>query len=127
MNPGSTLAPTAAARGAAVEAAGSPSSDRTLRLGLGLAGRLPRAWTASRRRRRCLCLALAAPGFVLVAAAPWHRAFGLLASGVVLFAAALVVRRWTEPLFVRAETAGLWPPCPPLKPNANCAQDPDHA
>ena len=82
---------------------------------LGWRARLPLAMTTSPRRRRLLVLGLAAPGFVLITTAPLHRTFGLLALGTVLFAAALIFRRQTEPAFVRAEAAGHWPP-PPSEP-----------
>jgi hypothetical protein len=77
--------------------------------------RLPLAWTASPRRRRILLLALAAPGFVLVASTPLHQAPALLALGAVFFASALLFRRLTEPVFVRAEAAALWPPSRPVR------------
>lgn len=78
-----------------------------------LSRRLPVAWTSTRRRRRFLFLAMAAPGFVAVFSTPLHRSLALLALGSLLFAAALAVRRRTEPVFVRAEAAALWPPPPP--------------
>ncbi len=62
------------------------------------------------RRRRLLFLALAAPGFVGVFATPLHRNPALLLAGALLFAAATLFRARTEPLLVRAEAAGLWPP-----------------
>jgi hypothetical protein len=99
--------------------ASSPRSVRTHDAGdlrrLGWSARLLRAWTSSPRRRRLLVLGLAAPGFVLITTTPLHRTFGLLALGTVLFAAALIFRRQTEPAFVRAEAAGHWPP-PPSAP-----------
>jgi hypothetical protein len=82
------------------------------RRSLGWGIRLPLAWTVSPRRRRLLVLGLAAPGFSLIATTPFHHALGLLALGAVLFVAALMFRRWTEPAFVRAEAAGHWPPPP---------------
>ncbi len=88
---------------------GAPLTPSELRR-LSLVARLPLAWTASRRRRRLLLLALAAPGFLLVAATPSHRVFALLVLGALLFIAALLFRRRTEPVFVRAEAAALWPP-----------------
>ena len=36
----------------------------------------------------------------------------LLLAGFVLFALAIAFRRRTEPVFVRAERAALWPPGP---------------
>lgn len=80
---------------------------------LGLSAQLPLAWTMNPRRRRLLVLGLAAPGFALITTAPLHRTFALLALGAVLFAAALIFRRRTEPAFVRAEAAGHWPPVSP--------------
>ncbi|MBV9511635.1 MAG: hypothetical protein JO303_15285 [Caulobacteraceae bacterium] len=71
----------------------------------------------SRRRRRLLFLALAAPGFIAVFAAPLHRNFAVLVAGLLAFAAACVFRARSEPLFVRAEAAALWPPdLPPHRP-----------
>lgn len=87
-----------------------PLTERDLRRLLGLSGRLPLAWTTSVRRRRWLVLGLAAPGFALVTTTPLHHVFGLLLLGLVLFAAALLFRARTEPVFVRAEAAALWPP-----------------
>ena len=75
--------------------------------------KLPRRWTATCRRRRLLFLALAAPGYAAVFATPWHRNLAVLALGFLLFAAAGWFRWRTEPLFVRAEQAALWPPAPP--------------
>ena len=80
-----------------------------------ITARAPQAWVRSVRRRRLLLLALAAPGFLVVFATPLHRSLALLALGLMLFAAALGFRRWSEPLFARAEAAALWPPPPPLK------------
>lgn len=74
------------------------------------ATRLPRAWILTPRRRRLLVVGLAAPGFLLVATTPMHRALALLVLGGLLFAAALIFRGRTEPAFVRAEAADLWPP-----------------
>jgi hypothetical protein len=88
---------------------GAPLSASELRR-LSLAARLPLAWTASPRRRRLLLLGLAAPGFILVAATPYHQVLGLLVLGAVLFAAAFVFRGRTERVFLRAEAAELWPP-----------------
>jgi hypothetical protein len=83
--------------------------------GLGrFAGALPVRWTASRRRRRLLFLALAAPGFWAVFATPAHQSFRLLGLGLLHFAAAVLFRRLSEPVFARAEAAALWPP-PPLR------------
>jgi hypothetical protein len=77
------------------------------------ASRLPRAWILTPRRRRLLVVGLAGPGFLLVATTPVHQALALLVVGAILFAAALVFRGRTEPAFVRAEAADLWPPLSP--------------
>ncbi len=81
-----------------------------------LSARLPLAWTASPRRRRLLLVGLAAPGFLLVAATPLHRLLALMVLGAALFVLALVFRRKTEPVFLRAEAADLWPPVVPARP-----------
>ena len=78
-----------------------------------LTARLPAAWTASRRRRRLLFLALAAPGFLCVFATPLHQNLAVLLAGFLLFGAACGFRARTERLFVRAEAAAVWPPLPP--------------
>lgn len=91
-----------------------PLSAQDLRR-LSEVSRLPLAWTVSPRRRRVLLLTLAAPGFGLVASTPLHRAPALLTLGGVLFAAALLFRRLTEPVFVRAAAAALWPPSRPVQ------------
>ncbi len=72
--------------------------------------RLFGSWVRSRRRRRLLFLALAAPGFLAVFATPLHQNLAVLAAGFLLFAAACAFRARTEPLFARAEAAALWPP-----------------
>jgi hypothetical protein len=89
-----------------------PLSEGEFRRLAGLAARLPLPWIVSPKRRRLLLLALAAPGFGLVAATPLHQSLGLMAAGFALFAAALLFRRRTERVFVRAEAAALWPPAP---------------
>ena len=82
---------------------------------LGWTAKLPLHWTSTRRRRRLLFLALAAPGFVAVFATPLHQNLAVLVLGSGLFATACGFRRRTEPLFARAELAALWPPAsPPL-------------
>jgi hypothetical protein len=96
---------------------GGPLSPTQLRR-LTWAARLPLAWTATPRRRRLLVLALAAPGFGLVTTTPLHHALALLALGAVLFALALAFRRRTEPVFVSAEAAELWPPPSSAPPSA---------
>lgn len=75
-----------------------------------LSARLPLTWIATPRRRRLLVVALAAPGFLLLWTTPLHRNLGLLVAGLILFLAALLFRRVTERVFVRAEAADLWPP-----------------
>ena len=87
---------------------------------------LPRAWTTSVRRRRLMLLGFAAPGFLAIAATPTHRNFFVLVAGLLAFAAAFVFRRLTEPVFVRAEAAALWPPAPDL-PQPRPRKDPPHA
>ena len=74
--------------------------------------RLPLSWTRSPRRRRCLFLGLAAPGFAAVFATPLHQSLWAMIVGVLLFTAAVMFRRRTERVFVRAEAAALWPPSP---------------
>ena len=71
----------------------------------------------SRRRRRLLFLALAAPGFFAVFSTPLHQNLAVLATGLLMFGAACAFRARTEPLFARAEAAALWPPdFPPQRP-----------
>jgi hypothetical protein len=72
--------------------------------------RLPRSWSDTRRRRRLLFLGLAAPGFFAVFGTTLHHNFFLMLAGFVLFAAAVIFRLRTEPLFERVAT-GL-PPLP---------------
>ena len=74
-----------------------------------LTARLPARWIATRRRRRFLFLALAAPGFFAVFGTPFHHQLWLMVLGFLLFGAAVLVRVRTEPLFVRADAADLWP------------------
>ena len=74
-----------------------------------LSARLPARWIATRRRRRFLFLALAAPGFLAVFATPLHHQFLLMVVGFILFGAAVFFRIRTEPLFLRADAAELWP------------------
>ena len=54
-------------------------------------------------------LPLAAPGFFAVFGTILHHNFFLMLAGFVLFAAAVIFRQRTEPLFERAAAAGLWP------------------
>jgi hypothetical protein len=74
-----------------------------------LAARLPARWIATRRRRRFLFLALAAPGFFAVFGTPFHHQLLLMVVGFLLFGAAVFFRIRTEPPFVRADAADLWP------------------
>ena len=71
-----------------------------------MAAALPRRWLATPRRRRLLFLALAAPGFFTVFATPLHRSLFLALIGFPLFAAAVVFRMRTEPLFAKSDAAG---------------------
>jgi hypothetical protein len=76
------------------------------------AARLPRPLVATRRRRRLLFLALAAPGFFAVFGTPMHRNLFVALAGFILFAAALAFRRRTEPRFAAAAIANADPPNP---------------
>ncbi len=69
-----------------------------------MASRLPPAWLANRRRRRLLFLALAAPGFFAVFSTSLHRSLFVVLIGFLLFAAAVVFRLRTEPLFETASS-----------------------
>ena len=62
-------------------------------------------WAASRRRRRLLFLALAAPGFFAVFATPLHHSLFVMFAGGVLFGAAALFRARTEPSFERTYPA----------------------
>jgi hypothetical protein len=105
-----------------------PLSAGELRRLARLGAPLPRAWTASVRRRRLMLLGLAAPGFAAIAATPAHQNFFVLVAGVLAFAAAFLFRSLTEPVFVRAEAAALWPPAADLPlPVARFRKDPPHA
>jgi hypothetical protein len=78
---------------------------------LGPWGRLPAAWTASPRRRRLAFVALVAPGAVMaVAGAQILVSPPLLAAGVGWLAAALAVRRASEPRFLGLEAQDLRTP-----------------
>ena len=83
-----------------------------------LSARLPARWIATRRRRRFLFLALAAPGFLAVFATPLHHQFLLLVAGFLLFGAAVLFRVRTEPLFLCADAAELWPFPPSSTPTS---------
>ena len=85
-----------------------------------LAARLPAAWLSTRRRRRLLFLALAAPGFFAVFGTPFHRQLLLMVFGFLLFGAAILFRILTEPLFVCADAANLWPS--PSRPTPACKE-----
>ena len=71
--------------------------------------RLPGAWTSTRRRRRILFLALAAPGFFAVFGTTYHHNFFVMLAGFVLFGAAVAFRAVSEPLFVQATGDDLFP------------------
>lgn len=75
-----------------------------------LSKRLPLDWIATIRRRRLMLLALAAPGFLAVFTTTLHHNFFVLVGGLLLFGAALLFRAISEPIFVRAEAADIWPP-----------------
>ena len=63
-----------------------------------------RPWTATVRRRRLVFLGTLLPGVLLVAVAgPATRCPGMLLLGLLLTAAALVLRRTAEPRFLAAE------------------------
>ena len=62
-----------------------------------LSARLPARWISTRRRRRFLFLALAAPGFLAVFGTPLHHQFLLMVVGFLLFGAAAIFRIRTEP------------------------------
>ena len=70
-----------------------------------MAARLPQVWVSTRRRRRLLFLALAAPGFFAVFSTSLHRNLLVAFVGFLLFAAAVVFRLRTEPLFEAASGA----------------------
>jgi hypothetical protein len=103
-----------------------PLSAGELRRLARLGAPLPRAWTASVRRRRLMLLGLAAPGFLAIAATPAHQNFFVLVAGALVFTSAFVFRRLTEPVFVRAEAAALWPPASDLS-RPRSRKDPPHA
>lgn len=70
---------------------------------------LPDAWTSTRRRRRILFLALAAPGFLAVFGTTYHHNFFVMLAGFALFGAAVAFRAVSEPLFVQAASDDLLP------------------
>jgi hypothetical protein len=87
-----------------------PLSARELALMTAVTRRFPAAWLLTLRRRRLLFLGLAAPGFLAVFTTTLHHNFFVLVAGFVLFGVAVLFRAASEPLFVRAEAADLWPP-----------------
>lgn len=70
---------------------------------------LPAAWTSTRRRRRILFLALAAPGFLAVFGTTYHHNFFVMLVGFALFGAAVAFRAVSEPLFLKATDDHLFP------------------
>lgn len=70
---------------------------------------LPGTWTSTRRRRRILFLALAAPGFLAVFGTTYHHNFFVMLAGFALFGAAVAFRAISEPLFVQAADDDLFP------------------
>ena len=70
---------------------------------------LPGVWTSTRRRRRVLFLALAAPGFLAVFGTTYHHNFFVMLAGFALFGAAVAFRAISEPLFVQAADDDLFP------------------
>lgn len=67
------------------------------------------AWTSTRRRRRLLFLALAAPSFLAVFGTTYHHNFFVMLAGFALFGAAVAFRAVSEPLFVQAASDDLLP------------------
>ena len=91
---------------AQIAQAGSPAlHPHRLDLVARLGARLPQAWVSTRRRRRLLFLALAAPGFFAVFSTSLHRNLFVALLGFLLFAAAVVFRLRTEPQFEAASGA----------------------
>ena len=85
---------------------GSPTlHPHALDLATQISAGLPGAWVSTRRRRRLLFLALAAPGFFAVFSTSLHRNLFVALVGFVLFGAAVVFRLRTEPLFEAASGA----------------------
>lgn len=83
---------------------------------------LPGAWTSTRRRRRILFLALAAPGFLAVFGTTYHHNFFVMLAGFALFGAAVAFRAVSEPLFVQATGDDLFP-----SPHPSHQKDTPHA
>jgi hypothetical protein len=89
-----------------------PLGVRELALLSAVSAKLPHAWILSVRRRRFLFLGMAAPGFLAVFTTTLHHNFFVLVAGFVLFGAAVLFRVLTEPVFLRAQAAEVWPPHP---------------
>ena len=89
-----------------------PLGARELALLSAVSARLPHAWLLTVRRWRFLFLAMAAPGFLAVFTTTLHHNFFVLVAGFVLFGAAVLFRVLTEPVFLRAQAAEIWPPHP---------------
>ena len=89
-----------------------PLGARELALLSALSAKLPHAWLLSVRRRRFLFLGMAAPGFLAVFTTTLHHNFFVLVAGFLLFGAAVLFRLLTEPVFLRAQTAEIWPSRP---------------
>lgn len=78
---------------------------------LGAWGRLPAAWTSSRRRRRLAFVALVTPGALMaVAGAQVLVSPPLLLAGLAWLAAVLAIRWTSEPRFLALEAED--PPAP---------------
>jgi hypothetical protein len=90
--------------------AARPLSERELARLTAVTRRLPSVWLLTVRRRRLMFLGLAAPGFLAVFTTTLHHNFFVLVAGFVLFGAAVLFRAVSEPLFVRAAAADIWPP-----------------
>ena len=84
--------------------------ERTPSRRLGRVAQLPPRWTATVRARRLLFVLTCAPGFLAVFTTTWHRNLFVLAAGLVLFGAAVALRRFSEPRFLAATAPGAWPP-----------------
>ena len=97
-----------------IDQAGSPAlHPHRLDLVARLGARLPQAWISTRRRRRLLFLALAAPGFFAVFSTSLHRNLFVALVGFLLFGAAVVFRLRSEPLFEAASGVAI-----PSDPNS---------
>lgn len=89
-----------------------PLAARELTLLTTVSAKLPHAWLLTVRRRRILFLGMAAPGFLAVFTTTLHHNFFILVAGFLLFGAAALFRLLTEPVFLRAQAAEIWPPHP---------------